>query len=189
MVLSELYARGSSSAEADARTLAADPDNAFYWRMTPRRLESQAVRDSLLHISGRLDPTLGGPTIDPDKAEHSPRRSLYFTQTAHLEHRFLATFDNSNVLECYLRNESVVPQQALALTNSRLSRECATTLAEKISAPDAREFVIQSFLAVLGRAPGDTELAVSLEGLAALNQDRSLFLQTLFNHNDFVTLR
>jgi hypothetical protein len=189
MVLSELYRRSSSNADADPATLAADPDNASYWRMNPRRMESQVVRDSLLHIGGRLDLTLGGPSLDPAKSETSPRRSLYFVQNADTEHRFLAVFDNSNVLECYRRNESVVPQQALALTNSKLSNECADLLAAKLGKLDEKTFVDQSFLAVLGRQPTTAERQASLEGFAALKQNRSLFLQALLNHNDFVTLR
>ncbi len=189
MVLSELYRRSSSNAGADAATLAADPDNASYWRMNPRRMESQAVRDSLLYIAGKLDLTLGGPSIDPAKSETSPRRSLYFIQDADTEHRFLAVFDNSNVLECYRRNESVVPQQALALTNSRISSECASSLAAKLGKLDENTFIDQSFLTVLGRLPTEAEHQVSLEGFAALKQNRSLFLQALLNHNDFVTLR
>ena len=153
MVLSELYARSSSNAGADPPTLAADPDNNFYWRMNPRRMESQVVRDSLLQIAGRLDPTIGGPSLDAVAAETSPRRSLYFTQNADIEHRFLATFDNANVLECYRRNESVVPQQALALTNSKLSRDCADALAAKLQPLDDDAFIREAFLTVLGRAP------------------------------------
>jgi hypothetical protein len=189
MVLSELYRRSSSNADADAATLAADPDNASYWRMNPRRMESQLVRDSLLHIGGKIDLTLGGPSIDPAKSETSPRRSLYFVQNADTEHRFLAVFDNSNVLECYRRNESVVPQQALALTNSKLSSECADLLAAKLGKLDEKTFIDQSFLAILGRQPTTAEREASLEGFAALKQNRRLFLQALLNHNDFVTLR
>ena len=189
MVMSELYRRSSSNAAADPATVAADPDNAFYWRMNSRRMESQLVRDSLLHLAGRLDLTIGGPSIDPALSETSPRRSLYFVQNADTEHRFLAVFDNSNVLECYRRNESVVPQQALALTNSRLSRECADALATKLGQLDGEAFVTQSFLTVLGRPPSDAERRASLEGFQALNQNRSLFIQALINHNDFVTLR
>lgn len=189
LVLSDLYRRSSSNAGADPHTLAADPDNHFFWRMNPRRMESQLVRDSLLHLSGRLDLTQGGPSIDPAKAETSPRRSLYFVQNADVEHRFLAVFDNSNVLECYRRNESVVPQQALALTNSKLSSDCAKALAGALAKLDAAAFVDQSFLAILGRFPLEVERRASLEGFHALNEDRSLFLQALINHNDFVTLR
>lgn len=189
LVLSELYRRSSSIAGADPQTMAADPDNHFLWRMNPRRMESQLVRDSLLHLSGRLDLTLGGPSIDPAKAETSPRRSLYFIQNADVEHRFLAVFDNSNVLECYRRNESVVPQQALALTNSRLSSDCANALAALLAKVDAVAFIDQAFLAILGRLPLESERLASFEGFHALNEDRSLFLQALLNHNDFVTLR
>ena len=189
MLLSELYRRSSSNAGADPQTLAADPDNALYWRMNPRRMESQVVRDSLLQLAGKLDLTLGGPSLDPGAAESSPRRSLYFIQNADTEHRFLATFDNSNVLECYRRNESVVPQQALALTNSKLSSECADVIASRMKASDDEAFLRQSFLIVLNRAPNAAELAVSREGFAALKNNRSLFLQALLNHNDFVTLR
>jgi hypothetical protein len=189
MVLSELYRCSSSNAQVDAATVAADPDNANFWRMNPRRMESQVVRDSLLHLAGKLDLTLGGPSLDPASSETSPRRSLYFVQNADTEHRFLAVFDNSNILECYRRNESVVPQQALALTNSKLSRECADALAAKLGKLDGEAFATQSFLTVLGRPPTETERLASLEGFAALKQNRSLFLQALINHNDFVTLR
>ncbi|MDB6005796.1 MAG: hypothetical protein JWR15_2783, partial [Prosthecobacter sp.] len=189
MVLSELYRRSSSNAGVDVKTLAADPDNACYWRMNPRRMESQVVRDSLLQLAGKLDLTLGGASLNPETAETSPRRSLYFIQNADVEDRFLATFDNANVLECYRRNESVVPQQALALTNSRLSRECADALAAKLGKVDEKAFIEQAFLVVLGRPATAAEREVSLAGFATLKQNRSLFLQALLNHNDFVTLR
>ena len=67
--------------------------------------------------------------------------------------------------------------------------ECADALAAKLGKLDAEPFVTQSFLAVLGRPPTETERLASLEGFAALKQNRSLFLQALLNHNDFVTLR
>ena len=189
MVLSELYRRSSSNAGANANTVAADPDNTSYWRMNPRRMESQLIRDTLLQIAGKLDLTLGGPSTDPASSESSPRRSLYFVQNADTEHRFLSVFDNSNVLECYRRNESVVPQQALALTNSRLSRECSDALAIRLGKLDGEPLVRQAFLTVLARLPSEAELRASLEGFEALKKNRSLFLQALFNHNDFVTLR
>ena len=147
------------------------------------------MRDSLLHLASKLDLSFGGPSIDPSKANSSPRRSLYFVQTPETEATFLGAFDNVNVLECYRRNESVVPQQALALSNSQLSRDCADALAEKLSELDVEAFVTQSFLTVLSRPPTDAEQQVSLAGFAELKQNRSHFLQALLNHNDFVTLR
>jgi hypothetical protein len=184
-----LYRRSSSNAAADAHTLATDPDNTFLWRMNPRRLESQSVRDALLALGGKLDLTLGGPSLDPDKAESLPRRSLYFIQTPDTEHRFLGAFDNANVLECYRRNESVVPQQALALTNSQLSRATADALASKLAQLSPTDFIRRSFRTILNRQPTDKEQQVSLEAFASLKNNRPLFLQALLNHNDFVTLR
>ena len=189
LVLSELYSRSSSNAGANEATLKADPENTCYWRMNSRRLESQVVRDCLLQLGGKLDLTLGGPSIDPDKSEASHRRSLYFLQNADVEHRFLAAFDNSNVLECYRRNESIVPQQALALTNSHLSSECSEAMAAAMPQGDKDAFVREAFLTILGRSPSSVELATSREGLMALGNSRALFLQALFSHNDFVTLR
>ncbi len=187
LVLSAAYARLSSNAGVDPPTLAADPDNLHYWRMNARRLESQAVRDSLLQVSGRLDPALGGPTLDPVKLETTARRSLYFNQTANEQNLFLGVFDNASVLECYRREESVAPQQALALVNSRLSHDCATALAQRLGGLDDRGFVRESFLAVLGRSATTEEEATCLASLGELS--RPLVLQALFNHNDFVTVR
>lgn len=189
IILSDLYRRSSSNAGADAHTLAADPDNTFLWRMNPRRLESQSVRDALLALSGQLDLTIGGPSLDPAKAENLPRRSLYFVQTPDTEHRFLGAFDNANVLECYRRNESVVPQQALALTNSQLSRATADALAKKLPEAMPSDFILRAFQTILNRLPTAKEQQVCIEAFATLKKNRPLFLQALLNHNDFVTLR
>ncbi|MCA9268765.1 MAG: DUF1553 domain-containing protein, partial [Planctomycetales bacterium] len=59
IVLSNAYRMSSSQAGVSSATLQADPDNRFYWRMNPIRMEAQAVRDSLLHLAGDLDLTMG----------------------------------------------------------------------------------------------------------------------------------
>jgi hypothetical protein len=194
IVLSEAYRRSSSNAGAAPATLAADPENACYWRMNPRRLESQVVRDSVLYTAGRLDLRRGGPSIDPGKEDGSLRRALYFTQTADVEHRFLAAFDNSDVLECYRRQESIVPQQALALANSKLTRECAEAIAQRSTSLSEADFIEDAFLSLLSRRPTPAERAACAESLAefgALHSThaRALLVQALMNHNDFVTLR
>ena len=113
---------------------------------------------------------MGGPSVDPTKEEASLRRSLYFTQTADIEHRFLATFDNANVLECYRRPESIVPQQALALANSpgsAANRADASRRAHQqlLRAP---VFVEHAFLTLLGRAPIRSRSAGCLKVFATL---------------------
>jgi hypothetical protein len=119
-------------------------------------------------------------------------------------HEFLATFDDANVLECYRRAESIVPQQALALENSPLANEAARTIAKRLDgqAPDDREFVRLAFLAVLASEPTAAEyelLESTLQKLqiaaeARMSMDARLdartgIIRALLNHNDFVTIR
>ena len=122
IVTSNTYRLTSSSAGAASETLAADPDNRFYWRANPIRMEAQVVRDSLLYLAGELDLTRGGPSI-PVNDEASRRRSLYFVHSHNEHQKFLSMFDDASVLECYRRAESIVPQQALALENSPLATD------------------------------------------------------------------
>ena len=107
--------------------------------MNPRRMEAEAVRDNLLRVAGNLDPTLGGPDLDPETGLTSPRRSLYFRHAKEKRVTFLRLFDSSNVQSCYRRSESIVPQQALALANSPLSFTQARRLAGSLSRPEGRE--------------------------------------------------
>ena len=85
------------------------PENRCYWRMNPIRMEAQVVRDSLLHLAGELDLDDGRP-VDPGRTTRSSRRrSLYFFHSHNDHQKFLSTFDDASVLECYRRAESIVP--------------------------------------------------------------------------------
>jgi len=205
IVTSQVYRMSSSSGGATNATLAADPDNRFYWRMNPVRMESQIVRDSLLHLAGELDLSLGGPSIAVND-EASLRRSLYFVHSHNDHQKFLSTFDDASVLDCYRRSESIVPQQALALENSALATEMAGKITERLakSHPDAADsdFIRTAFVAVLSVEPKSDELAAMSEILGRMNElsraghrpnpealARTNFVQTLLNHNDFITIR
>src|SRR5687767_5385793 len=78
IVTSDAYCRGSSPGGIDDPNLAVDPDNRYLWRIKPRRMEAEIVRDSVLHVAGQLDATMGGPDIDHKAGETSHRRSMYF---------------------------------------------------------------------------------------------------------------
>ena len=95
--------------------------------MNPVRMEAQEIRDSLLQLAGQLDPTQGGPSIDVNASTN--RRSLYFVHSHNDHHKFLKQFDDAGVLECYRRTESIVPQQALTLANSKFSLTMADAIA------------------------------------------------------------
>jgi hypothetical protein len=95
-------------------------------------MESQILRDSLLQLSKQLDTQIGGPTIDPKGNSNTHRRSLYFKHSRDDQHKFLTLFDDASILACYRRSVSVIPQQALALANSKLSIDAATQISKAL---------------------------------------------------------
>ncbi len=207
IVTSEAYQLSSSTKEADSNTFETDSTNQHYWRMNTRRMEAQIVRDSLLKLSGTFDETFGGPSLDVGKA--SSRRSLYFKHSRDQQDKFLSMFDDADLLQCYQRNESIVPQQALALANSELSMSLAGKIADKIqnSIPsgDQKLFILTTFETLLGRPATEDELEACsayrnhIEELIKTEkklseQDldktvRTRLVHSLLNHNDFISIR
>jgi len=177
----------SSSPPADHPNLALDRDNRWWWRADRKRMEAELVRDSLLAVSGLLDPTLGGQELDTPLAATSPRRSLYFVihPEAGGSPAFLSLFDAPDPTDCYRRTESIVPQQALALTNSQTtlnaSRRLAATLSAQITANESDEsqhetaFIHSAFEQVLARPVTEAELT---RCLTFLEQQHDLFTTT-----------
>jgi hypothetical protein len=180
-----------SSAGAGMPAAAADPDNVFLWKFPTLRLEAEAVRDSLLAAAGELDLTAGGPEIPQDQGLTSRRRSLYLAHHGEARTEFLDLFDAANPCDAYRRTTSVLPQQALALTNSELALRTSRALAAKLPETD-EAFVRAAFERVLGRPPHADEAAASAAFLArqrALPAARANLVLALFNHTDFVTVR
>lgn len=164
IVTSNAYRMRSSMVGAPTANAQVDRDNRYLWRMNSRRMEAEAVRDSLLYISGTLDLTRGGADLACDQASTVPRRSIYFTHANEKQAKFLELFDGASVNECYRRGESVVPQQALALANSDIARVQARLVASKLSElaaanpePD-QAFVELAFTKILGRKPSAAEV-------------------------------
>jgi hypothetical protein len=206
IVTSDAYRRSTSNLGAKPECLQQDPNNALYWRMNPRRMESQVIRDSLLALASRLDSTIGGPPVDP--ARPTTRRSLYFIHSPESQDKFLEMFDNADVLSCYRRSESIVPQQALALANSELSLTSASQIADVIQSSlddhDDQAFIEAVFVRLLARpATGDEvkECECFLAELAAADaspessspestsRGRVRLVHAILNHNDFITIR
>jgi mono/diheme cytochrome c family protein len=173
MVTSTAYRMQSSLRGVSVANLAADPDNEYYWRMNPRRMEAEVVRDALLHLGGELDSTMGGLPLDCLAGPDFARRSLYHRYSREDKMVFLTAFDAPGVEECYRRQESIVPQQALALENSEFVWDQARRIArhlEKQVPPEA--FVTAAFEHILGREPEPAECAVCERFLA--EQERLL---------------
>jgi Protein of unknown function (DUF1553)/Protein of unknown function (DUF1549) len=215
IVTSGAYRMSSTSDDADS---ALDSDNKYLWRMPPRRVEAEVVRDCVFYVAGRLDLTPGGPDIDHTLGMTVPRRSLYFQHAAEKEMEFLKLFDSAAVTECYRRKESILPQQALALSNSELVTQHARITAHALAAKvgdDPAAFITAAFERVLSRPPTADEKAecgaflaeqtrrhaetkappvpLDADGKAPASDPalraRENLMQVLFNHNDFVTVR
>lgn len=204
IVTSAAYRASSSVAGADdARRR--DPDNRTWWRREPVRLEAEAIRDAILALDGTLDLRRGGPPVPPAEQAASRRRSLYFQHTDPDRNTFLVTFDGAGVKECYERERSIVPQQALALSNAALVHDAAARIAARLSpagAPTADgAFLDAAFRTVLSRSPSTPESIACAEALArfrtlggtgdaaAAEPARAHVVWALLNHTDFVTLR
>lgn len=191
--------RLASSNQGHEQSALKDPDNQFWWRRNPIRMESQVVRDSILQLAGQLDCTMNGPSVSATEQEESTRRSIYFFHSNNDRNMFLSIFDEARVKECYRRDQSIVPQQALAMANSRLVYQTAPKIAAQCGSENLGEeqFIRESFATILAAEPSEEEMGAcrtALHGWSTMagssrEKSRHLLIWTLLNHNDFVTIR
>ncbi len=137
-----------------------DRANRLFWRRPRHRLEAEVIRDTLLAVSGLLDPALYGPgTLDPG----SRRRSIYFTVKRSRLVPMMQVFDAPEALSGIGdRPTTTIAPQALLLMNNPHVRSWAHGFARRI-APDAKttvaEAVTAGYRTALGRRPTAEELA------------------------------
>jgi len=174
----EIAAPSSGLSTLDAR-LASDPDNRWLWRFPERRLEAEPLRDAIVFAAGELDATMFGQPLANDPESMSRRRAIYFSVYPEDggAQKFLEMFDPPDPCDCYRRTESIVPQQALVLTNSRfllhhsrvlagkLTRQCPLPAGADDVSPSQSRFVQAAFETVLTRAPNGRETTACLEFL------------------------
>ncbi len=127
MMTSAAYMESSAG---DKQKAAVDVDDKLLWRFAPRRLEAEAIRDSILSVSGQLDATMYGPgTLD----RMQKRRAIYFTIKRSQLIPMMTQFDApDSLVGIDARQATTVAPQALLLMNNALVRECATHLAERV---------------------------------------------------------
>jgi hypothetical protein len=154
------------SSVAGAAAVKADPDNLLLGRMSRRRLEAEALRDSLLAVAGRLDGAMGGKAINDLNA---PRRTMYLMTVRSERSNFRSLFDAADpaaIVE--KRTESTVAPQALFLLNHPFVLEQTKALAQRVLAqPGERdEDRIQwAYQAVYGRPATEREVKIGLDVL------------------------
>jgi len=150
--------RQASAVAAEARR--ADPENRRFGRMNRRRLESEPIRDSLLAVSGRLDPAMGGPAY---RDFNVPRRTLYLMTIRSDRSSFGPMFDAADATAIVdTRVVSTVAPQALFLLNNPFAIEAARAFSERVrresDTTDGR--IDRAYRLAYGRPPADDELAV-----------------------------
>jgi hypothetical protein len=155
------------SSEFSAQNFAKDGDNRFYWRANRRRLDAEALRDSLLFVSGALDGGVGGPSID--LSGDSPRRTVYAAVSRYRLDPYLRLFDFPEPsLTSEKRNVTLVPLQRLFFMNSGFVAKQADQLARRLAAEPSEEARIRSAYRILyNREPSGEELRLGIEFLTA----------------------
>jgi mono/diheme cytochrome c family protein len=180
MVLSRAYQLSSSFAPSpefrDPRL--EDPANKLIWRHSPRRLETEEIRDAMLAAAGTLDPKRtaantgelkmtemrdNGPEAAAiyAKADRSTSRSVYLPLLRGVTPRTLEAFDPvEQTLVTGSRDATTVPGQALFLLNSSFVRKQSLALAERLLKQDAEEAtnVRSGYRLILGREPTEKEI-------------------------------
>jgi hypothetical protein len=159
IVLSATYQQSSRPSQAG------DPENRLFGRMNRRRLDAEAIRDSLLSVAGRLEDRTGGPAF-PEMAV--PRRTLYLmsARTGANTSDFASLFDRAD--PCSIvekRNVSTVAPQALFFLNDPFVSAQAAALAARLARDPFRgpdETVRRLYEVVLGRPPSRAQAAVAL---------------------------
>ena len=147
ILMSATYQQSSQS-RAEAEKI--DPDNKLLWKFTRRRLEGEAIRDSMLAASGMLNLKMGGPGVFPPlpdgvlpkgyqlwktsaDSEDNQRRSVYIFVRRNLRYPMFQSFDMPDTHEsCARRQATVTPDQALELMNGKLMQEWARGMARRV---------------------------------------------------------
>jgi hypothetical protein len=172
IMLSSVYQQDSENSGPFA---AVDPDNRWLWKMNRRRLDFEAMRDSLLAVSGKLDLTMGGRSVNLTSAPFTGRRTVYgFIDRQNLPGLF-RTFDFASPdTSSSRRFATTVPQQALFLMNSPFVVEQVRSLAGQkdfVALKKAGDRIAHLYRRVYGRQAEEEEVKLGLRFVQAAEQD------------------
>jgi cytochrome c553 len=182
IMTSRTYRQSSRTTEKQLRQ---DPLNHQVSRMPLRRMDAEALRDSLLFVSGRLDPKAGGPpdTVSVDReglvsinptGSGNWRRSIYAQYRRTEIPSMMGIFDYPEMgPNCISRSVSIISPQSLMLLNNSRIRELATSFAERVRAAAGsnakpNELVKSVYQLAINRPPNDAERMIGTATLAKL---------------------
>ncbi|MBY0503504.1 MAG: DUF1549 and DUF1553 domain-containing protein [Bryobacteraceae bacterium] len=192
------------SPEFVKKNLAADPGQRFLWGFRLRRLEAEAIWDSILTAAGNLDTTLGGPSFDIETRvprrgmaateAKTNRRGAYivrgFSTSREVVPNFLQAFDvDDGRAPCPLRTQTVTAPQGLFLMNSAEVEKASAQFAERLrqaSGDDLSGAVDLAYRTALSRPPSAKEKDQALSYLANDASRLKNFAWLVLNLDEFI---
>ena len=176
IVLSRAYQQASVIPNS-AIPNSADPENKLFWRANRRKLDAEAIRDTVLQVSGQLDLAQGGSLLKPgtsadyDYKHTDTRRSVYSPVLRNSLPELFEAFDFADPsLVVGQRSDSTVAPQALFMMNHPWVMDQSQSAAGKLlgeQLADDRTRVARAYRLVLGRVPTDSEVTLALKFLPA----------------------
>jgi hypothetical protein len=197
IMTSAVYLQGSSVVASRQSGAVIDPDNRLLWRRRPLKIEAEILRDSMLAVSGTLNPQMYGPAVkapiapeaiqarnmkdpypkDVKDAPATRRRSVYMFHKRVVQHPLMQAFDGPDAqASCGRRENTTVAPQALALLNDKFVRARAIDFAQRVEKEAGADPEAQIRLAwqlALGRRPTRDEVSSATTFINAQVQQRS----------------
>ncbi len=183
-----------------------DSDNRFLWKMNPRRLEAESVRDAMLFVAGKLNDSMGGPSFEDVSIKENNgttyyepidtndsrifRRTIYRFNPRGGRSALLDTFDCPDPASTAPRRAvTTTPLQALSLLNNSFVLQMSDYFAQRIrkaAGDDIEQQVLLAWRMTIHRTPDETELALATKFL--VDNDLPALCRALFNVSEFVVI-
>jgi mono/diheme cytochrome c family protein len=159
IVLSATYQQSVASPLAEIARIK-DPENRLLWRGGTRRLDAEQIRDAILAVTGELDLSAGGPSVDWAK----PRRTIYTKVVRNTRDPLLDVFDVPERFASQAqRNVTTTPTQSLLMINSPWAlgraRAFASRLKKEATSSDETSVIADAYRLAYGREPRPEEIA------------------------------
>ena len=187
ILLSSTY---QMSSKHSGHNFQVDPGNRWLWRANRRRLDVEALRDSMLFVTAELDLTEGGPAFKWE--DGARRRTLYGTVSRYRLERLLTLFDFPDpAATAEMREVTNTPLQRLFFLNSELITDRSrglTARLEKEAGEDPEARIRRAYWLLFGRSPRAEELRLAQSFLVEMNgqQPWQHLAQILLSSNEFV---
>lgn len=182
--------------------LRVDAGNLLLWRYAPKRADAEIIRDSILKLSGKLDPKIGGPSyrihnvkkrygmwkVEDNFSQHTWRRMLYQERMRGVDDRMFTAFDFPDCGQVVSkRPQSTTPLQALNLMNSQFMIDQCDIIAEKAKGKNTDESIRNTFMLIYNRQPAEVELAMSRKILKT--EKLNILVRAILNSNEFIFIQ